>query len=128
MAEVGFPSGRPSSALPDKDGRHDRTGHGTWVLLAVFVAHDDRPWLSVTGTSLRVSACAPGMDPRACDGRTTVCPLWLLGGPLASALALQARAVEFFHLELFRVDAIQAAHVEHHHVPAARPLTVGVRL
>jgi len=52
MVEVGFPTGRPSSALPNTDGRHDRTGHGTWVLLAVFVAHDYRPWLSVTGTSV----------------------------------------------------------------------------
>src|SRR5262245_14007852 len=79
MAVVRFSAGRPSSALPDTDGRHDRTGHGTWMLLAVFVAHDCRPWLSVTGTCAWVSACAPGMDPRACDGRTTVCPLWLLG-------------------------------------------------
>jgi hypothetical protein len=79
MAAVRFFAGQPSSALPDTDGRHDRTGHGTWMLLAVFVAHDCRPWLSVTGTYARVSACAPGMDPRACDGRTTVCPLWLLG-------------------------------------------------
>src|SRR5262245_20823732 len=51
VAAVRFATGQPSSALPDTDGRHDRTGHGTWVLLAVFVAHDCRPWLSVTGTS-----------------------------------------------------------------------------
>src|SRR6476660_347574 len=50
-------AGHPSSALPDTDGRHDRSGHGTWVLLAVFVAHDCRPWLSVAGTAMQVSAC-----------------------------------------------------------------------
>src|SRR6476646_6705206 len=50
VAAVRLPSGHPSSALPDTDGRHDRPGHGTWVLLAVFVAHICRPWLSVAGT------------------------------------------------------------------------------
>src|SRR6185369_16499540 len=44
----------PIFGLPDTDGRHDRTGYGTWMLLAAFVARDDRPWLSVTGT------CASG--------------------------------------------------------------------
>src|SRR5437762_7977710 len=77
--EVRFPPGHPSSALPDTDGRHDRTGHGTWMLLAVFVAHDCRPWLSVTGTCAAGFGLREGMDPGACDGRTTVCPLWLLG-------------------------------------------------
>src|SRR5262245_27179261 len=65
------------------------------------------------------------MDPRACDGRTTVCPLWLLGSPCED---LETRAVEFLHLELLGVDVVQTAHVEHHHVFAARPLAVGVRL
>lgn len=46
---VGFPSGHPSSAPPDTDGRHDRSGHGTWLLLAAVVVHVCRPWLSVTG-------------------------------------------------------------------------------
>src|SRR5436853_747472 len=82
--KIRFLAGRPSSALPDTDGRHDRTGHGTWVLLAVFVAHDCRPWLSVAGTPARASVRATGMDPRACDGWTTVCPLWLLGGSAIS--------------------------------------------
>jgi hypothetical protein len=50
VGAVRFPAGHPSSALPDTDGRHDRPGHGTWVLLAVFVAHICRPWLSVAGT------------------------------------------------------------------------------
>ena len=73
-------TGHPSSAPPDTDGRHDRTGHGTWMLLAVFVARDDRPWLSVTGTCASgFGLVVSGMDPRACDGWTTVCPLWLLG-------------------------------------------------
>ena len=40
----------------------------------------------------------------------------------------QARAVEFLHLELLDVDAVQAAHVEHHHVPAAGALAVSVGL
>src|SRR5262245_14915621 len=79
MVAVRFPTGHPSSALPDTDGRHDRTGHGTWMLLAVFVAHDCWPWLSVTGTSAAGFGLCVRMDPRACDGRTTVCPLWLLG-------------------------------------------------
>src|SRR6185295_8988897 len=79
-AVVRFPTGHPSSALPDTDGRHDRTGYGTWMLLAVFVARDDRPWLSVTGTCASgFGLVVSGMDPRACDGWTTVCPLWLLG-------------------------------------------------
>src|SRR5262245_40731246 len=65
------------------------------------------------------------MDPRACDGWTTVCPLWLLGVP---SRVSETRTVEFLHLELLSVDAVQATHVEHHHVFAARPLTVGVRL
>jgi len=82
-AVVRFPTGHPSSALPDTDGRHDRTGYGTWMLLAVFVARDDRPWLSVTGTCASgFGLVVSGMDPRACDGWTTVCPLWLLRGPL----------------------------------------------
>src|SRR5512144_1614401 len=68
------------------------------------------------------------MDPRACDGWTTVCPLWLLGDSFATAPRSQARAVEFLHLELLNVDAVQAAHVEHHHVPAAGPFAVGVGL
>src|SRR6476659_4290687 len=57
VAAVRLCAGHPSSALPDTDGRHDRSGHGTWVLLAVFVAHDCRPWLSVAGTAMQVSAC-----------------------------------------------------------------------
>jgi len=41
---------------------------------------------------------------------------------------LQTGAVEFPQLELFRVDAVEAAHVEHYHVLASGPFTVGVRL
>src|ERR1035441_7881846 len=34
------------------------------------------------GTALKGSRPhVPERDPRACDGRTTVCPLWLLGHP-----------------------------------------------
>src|SRR5262245_11439365 len=63
------------------------------------------------------------MDPRACDGRTTVCPLWLLGGffadlPPKGHSPLQAGAVELPDFELLRVDAIEATHVEHDHVPS----------
>ena len=38
------------------------------------------PGSQLLGTVLRAHACGPEMDPRACDGQTTVCPLWLLGG------------------------------------------------
>src|SRR5262245_23027675 len=65
------------------------------------------------------------MDPRACDGRTTVCPLWLLG---SLCEALETRAIEFLHYELLGVDAVQATHIEHHHVFAARALAVSVGL
>src|SRR5471032_3653931 len=75
---ISFTSGQPSLALPDTDGRHDRSGHGTWVLLAAFVVHVCRPWLSVTGYGAsRLTPPSAEMDPRACDGQTTVCPLWL---------------------------------------------------
>ena len=37
------------------------------------------PGSQLLGTVLRAHACGPEMDPRACDGQTTVCPLWLLG-------------------------------------------------
>ena len=57
---IRFPAGHPSSALPDTVGRHDRSGHGTWVLLAVFVVHVCRSWLSVTGYRWRASRRAPG--------------------------------------------------------------------
>jgi hypothetical protein len=133
-AVVRFPTGHPSSALSDTDGRHDRTGHGTWMLLAVFVARDDRPWLSVTGTcGAGFGLFAPGMDPRACDGWTTVCPLWLLSDPLLQreffgSRQLQASAVKFLHRELFRVDSVETANVEHHHIPVARAFAVGIRL
>src|SRR5450432_485153 len=77
---ISFVTGQPSLALPDTDGRHDRSGHGTWVLLAVFVVHVCRPWLSVTGYgAVRLTPASAEMDPRACDGQTTVCPLWLFG-------------------------------------------------
>src|SRR5262245_28274064 len=46
-------------------------------------------------------------------------------GPRA---CLKTRAIEFLHRELLGVDALEAAHVEHHHVSAARSLAVGVRL
>src|SRR5262249_32849166 len=123
-----------SSALPDTDGRHDRTGHGTWMLLAVFVARDDRPWLSVTGTCVAgFGLFAPGMDPRACCGGTAVWPLWPLGGRLSggifwAAAALQAGTIKFLHRELFRVDPVETANIEHHHIPTARAFTVGIRL
>src|SRR5471032_2390698 len=78
---ISFVTGQPSLALPDTDGRHDRSGHGTWVLLAVFVVHVCRPWLSVTGYgAARLTPASAEMDPRACDGQTTVCPLWLFTG------------------------------------------------
>src|SRR5262249_25329714 len=131
-AVVRFPTGHPSSGLPNTDGRHDRTGHGTWMLLAVFVARDDRPWLSVTGTcGAGFGLFAPGMDPRACDGWTTVCPLWLLRGPCSRSDffgRLQAGTIKFLHRELFRVDSVETANVEHYHIPAALALAVGVRL
>src|SRR5471032_2937488 len=77
---ISFVTGQPSLALPDTDGRHDRSGHGTWVLLAVFVVHVCRPWLSVTGYDAeRLTPVRAEMDPRACDGWTTVRPLWLFG-------------------------------------------------
>ena len=89
------------------------------MLLAVLVVHGCRSWLSVTGTSAELTL-ALEMDPRACNGWTTVRPLWLLGLPL------DASAVEFFYFELIHIDTIKAAHVEHHHVSAARTLAVGV--
>src|SRR5262245_39458873 len=104
------------------------------MLLAVFVARDDRPWLSVTGTCVAgFGLFAPGMDPRACDGWTTVCPLWLLGVRFSGAIfsaaaALQAGTIKFLHRELFRVDPVETANIEHHHVFAARAFTVGIRL
>ena len=101
------------------------------MLLAVFVAHDYRPWLSVAGTHARASVRAAGMDPRACDGWTTVRPLWLLGvffffAKLALIGALQAGAVERLYIELSRVDIVETAHVEHHHLPSAGPFAIGV--
>ena len=82
------------------------------MLLAVFVAHDYRPWLSVAGT------CAAGFGLRQewirelVNGRTTVCPLWLLGKPFRFSpvsvpivFLLEARPVEFFHFELVSIDA-----------------------
>ena len=57
---ISFPAGHPSSALPDTVGRHDRSGHGTWVLLAVFVVHVCRFWLSVTGYRVARSRARPG--------------------------------------------------------------------
>src|SRR5215831_20702574 len=95
---VRFLPGHPSSASPDTDGRHDRTGHGTWMLLAVFVARDNRPWLSVTGTCVAgFGLFAPGMDPRACDGWTTVCPLWLLRDPLIRRDFIGSRRATGWH-------------------------------
>src|SRR5262245_1796189 len=41
---------------------------------------------------------------------------------------LETRTVEFLHLELLSVDAVQATHVEHHHIPAAWAFAVSVRL
>src|SRR6185312_14315658 len=40
-----------------------------------------RSWLSVTGYNAAGFGWRVEMDPRACDGQTTVCPLWLLGAP-----------------------------------------------
>jgi len=42
MMEVRFPAGRPSSALPDTDGRHDRTDMGRECSLLYS-------WLMTTG-------------------------------------------------------------------------------
>src|SRR5262245_39099327 len=70
------------------------------------------------------------MDPRACDGRTTVCPLWLFGQPLLphSHAPLQIGAAKFPYFELIRVDAVKATHVQHDHVFATRALAISVRL
>src|SRR5262245_46821925 len=68
------------------------------------------------------------MDPRACDGRTTVCPLWLLGTGFCGPRRLQTGAIKFLQLQLVHVNAVKAAHVEHDHVPATRALAVSVRL
>src|ERR1051326_1063626 len=46
----------------------------------------------------------------------------------ASCERLQTAAVELHDLEALRVDAVEAAHVDHHHVVAAASLAVGVRL
>ena len=92
------------------------------MLLAVLVVHGCRSWLSVTGTSAELTL-ALEMDPRACNGWTTVRPLWLFGD---SGAGLQTGTVEFFHLELIHVDTVEAAYVEHYHVSAARTLAVGV--
>jgi len=59
-SSVAFTAGQPSLAPPDTDGRHGRSGHGTWVLLAVFVVHGCRSWLSVTGYRAARSRSQPG--------------------------------------------------------------------
>ena len=46
----------------------------------------------------------------------------------AAFIALETGAVEFLHLELLRVDPIEAAHVEHHHLLAAGSFAIGVGL
>src|SRR5262245_63409724 len=83
------------------------------MLLAVFVARDDRPWLSVTGTcGAGFGLFAPGMDPRACDGWTTVCPLWLLRDPLIRRDFIGSRRATGWHhqissRELLHVDPVE---------------------
>src|SRR5262245_2013682 len=67
------------------------------------------------------------MDPRACDGWTTVRPLWLLGPPFCR-FPLAAGPVEFHDFELIRIDAVEAAHVQHDHLAAAGTLAEGIRL
>src|SRR5262249_1761000 len=133
-AVVRFPTGHPSSALSDTDGRHDRTGHGTWMLLAVFVARDDRPWLSVTGTcGAGFGLFAPGMDPRACVGWTSVCPLWLLRDPLIRRDFIGSRRATGWHHQISSPRTVprrpvETTNVEHHHIPAAWALAIGIRL
>src|SRR5262249_59672067 len=72
------------------------------------------------------------MDPGACDGQTTVCPLWLLAhaftGLHFGGSTLQTGAVEFPAFELLRVDTIQAAHIEHDYLLPAGSLAIGIRL
>lgn len=46
----------------------------------------------------------------------------------AAFFPLETGAVEFLHLELLRVDAVEAAHVKHHHVLAPGPFAIGVGL
>ena len=46
------------------------------------------PGSQLLGTVLRAHACGPEMDPRACDGWTTVRPLWLLGVGSKAALII----------------------------------------
>src|SRR4029077_6785776 len=41
---------------------------------------------------------------------------------------LQAGTIKFLHRELLRVDPVETANVEHHHIPAARALAVRIRL
>src|ERR1700687_6392701 len=60
------------------------------------------------------------MGARACYGQTTVCPLWLLGGA-SSRGVLPAAAVDLLHLERVRIDAVEAADIDGHHLRCARP-------
>jgi len=46
----------------------------------------------------------------------------------AAFFPLETGAVEFFHLELLRIDPVEAAHVKHHHLHTTRPFAVGVGL
>src|SRR5262245_54524822 len=68
------------------------------------------------------------MEPRAGDGRTTVCPLWLLRAGFCGPQRLQTGAIKFLQLQLVHVDAVKAAHVEHDQVSATRTLAISVRL
>src|SRR6185437_12733936 len=99
------------------------TGMGRGCCLQYSWPLRRRSWLSVTSTSAAGSRLRAG-DPRACDGWTTVRPLWLFGG----AKSLHTRSVELHHLELVRIDSVETAHVDHHHVLAARTFAVGVGL
>jgi hypothetical protein len=46
----------------------------------------------------------------------------------AAFFPLETGAIEFLHLELLRVDVVEAAYVKHHHVLAPGPFAIGVGL
>ncbi len=81
---IGLSSDHPSSAhaghgWPPWPERAPWLGRGcclqySWSMFA-------GPGSQSLGTEWRAHARSPEMDPRACDGQTTVCPLWLLGVP-----------------------------------------------
>src|SRR6478672_2805245 len=86
-------------------------------------------WPKWDGT-IPLTGGAPARDAARCFRGPAIWASAAAGPRLRRALwpTLQAAPVELHHLEFVGIDAVEAAHVDHHHVIAAAPLAIGVGL